>query len=750
MKTEILAPAGNIDSLKSAVFYGADAVYFGLSEFNARMKADNFGFDNLSEWVDFCHVYGVKVYITLNTLIKNSEITKLAEFIYKATTCNVDAFIVADIASINLCKQICPHIPLHFSTQFGVHNLEGALRAKELGATRVILARETPFSEIKRIVDGSGLEVEVFVHGAMCVSFSGNCYLSSMIDSNSGNRGRCKQPCRLKYHSVISGKDGYYLSMKDLCLSNKIKELASIGVVSFKIEGRLKSPEYVASAVSLYKKALGDCIKKSDLDNLRSAYSRVNTESGYLDGNKCNLISSEIQNNIGLFIGKTLKNERLKNGLNKISFNSSRVLAKGDGIKIINDGKEICGAKLSSIQKENGLYVVYVSKNAPIGSSVMLTQNTKILEQLNKREIDVKFVLEESAPAEYLLTLSDEQNSVFVEFGADKNVFCENDNKEKGIIAVLNKGLEPFNVASVNTNLISNTFLPNSLLNNARKECKELLIAKRLEHFKKQIPNQIIPTFSCLNEHESNHVCVMISKVSDLTQNVISSVDEIVYMPNNYQNLELDDLFEVAKRKDIYLGIPTVLFENDIKVLYKTIEKYNTLLSGVYGNGQFCAEIAKKYNIEFFAGFGLNIVNNISASAYKKFVYSIELSDSEIADMQKGGYLYAYGKPELMTFVHCPNYANGKNCNDCSFDKGELIYSSKSDEYIVDRVKVKNCYFGMKSKKPLCLFSYLIDSKLNVLIDLRECENADFVFDNWEKRKNISGTTTGHYKKGVL
>ncbi len=750
MKTEILAPAGNINSLKSAVFYGADAVYFGLSEFNARMKADNFDFENLSECVDFCHVYGVNVYITLNTLIKNSEIDKLAEFIYKATTCNVDAFIVADIATIELCKKICPHVPLHFSTQFGVHNLEGAIRAKKLGATRVILARETPISEIKRIVDNAGLEVEVFVHGAMCVSFSGNCYLSSMIDSNSGNRGRCKQPCRLKYRSSLSGCDEYYLSMKDLCLSNKIKELASIGVVSFKIEGRLKSPEYVASAVNLYKKALSDCVQKSDLDNLRSTYSRINTEIGYLEGNKSNFISSEIQNNVGLFIGKTVKSEKLKNGINKISFNSSRLLSKGDGVKIINNNKEICGAELSSAQKENGAYVVYVSKNAPIGSSVMLTQNTKIFEQLNKREIDVRFVLEESAPAEYLLTLSDEKNSVCVKFNADKSVFCVNNNKENGVVAVLNKGLEPFNVVSVSATLVSDTFLPNSLLNKARKKCKDLLIAKRLELYKKRSPNEIVPDYSCKDEFDSNRVCVIVSRVSELTPDVLNNVDEVVYLPNNYQNLELEDVFAVAKYKEIYLGIPTVLFKKDIEVLYKTIEKYNTLLSGIYGNGQFCVEIAKKYNMKFFAGFGLNIVNNISANAYEKFVYSIELNDCEIANMQRGGYLYAYGSPELMTFVHCPNYANGKSCSDCSFENEQLIYSSKSSEYTVNRVKVVNCYFTMKNKSALCLFSYLGDTKPNVLIDLRECDKTELIFDNFMKRINISGTNTGHYKKGVL
>ena len=356
-KIEILAPAGNIDSLKAAVLHGADAVYFGLSEFNARIKADNFTFENLGEWVDFCHFYDVKVYLTLNIMIKENELDRLALYIRQAVLCNIDAFIVTDLATVKLCKEIAPSVPMHFSTQFGVHNLEGAIQAKKLGATRVILSRETTLAEIERIKEGVDIEIEAFVHGALCVGFSGNCYLSSMIDGNSGNRGLCKQPCRRLYESSVTDKEGYYLSTNDLCLINNLDSLKKCGVTSFKIEGRLKSAEYVASAVYAYKKALVNDLKREDVDRIKSSYARTFTEEGYLFGKNFDIINTKLQNSAGLEIGKVVKIEQLKNGLKKIYFSSNKKLQKGTGLKFIYIKKELGGSTLSSSNLEKGNYV---------------------------------------------------------------------------------------------------------------------------------------------------------------------------------------------------------------------------------------------------------------------------------------------------------------------------------------------------------------------------------------------------------
>lgn len=237
---EVLAPIGSIGSLKAAIYSGADAVYLGLDLFNARIKADNFNKDNIAQWVDYCHLFNVKVYITFNTNIKESEREIFAQYVDIAAKANVDAFIVTDLGCLDILKRY--DVPLHGSTQIGVHNLAGAKVLEELGFTRVVLARETLSSDIRKIKENTNLEIEHFVHGALCVCFSGSCLMSSMMSGDSGNRGRCNQPCRLKYKSSISDKNAYLLSPKDQCLIDKVQELAELGVDSLKIEGRLKQP----------------------------------------------------------------------------------------------------------------------------------------------------------------------------------------------------------------------------------------------------------------------------------------------------------------------------------------------------------------------------------------------------------------------------------------------------------------------------------------------------------------------------
>ncbi len=753
IKAEILAPAGNIESLKAAVQYGADAVYFGLSEFNARMKADNFTVENLSEWVDFCHLYGTKVYITLNTLIKNHEINKLSELVYKAATFNVDAFIVADIATVSVCKEVCPNIPLHFSTQFGIHNLEGAKNAVELGAKRIILARETPLSEIKRISNSLDVEIEAFVHGAMCVSFSGNCYLSSFIDGNSGNRGRCKQPCRLKYLSSINNKEEYHLSMKDLCLIERLQDLKNAGVVSFKIEGRLKSPEYVAASVVAYRKALLGTLQKSDMENLASSYSRISTEKGYLYSKKHNLITSKLQNNAGLIIGKVEKIEKLRNGLNKIYFKSSKKLNKGDGIKILIDGKEICGAELSSSVLERGYYVLYLSKSPALGADVALTQNASLLSILKKKEIEVDFALNEVGDGEYDLIISDgcytaNQKIKLFELSSSEKI-----SQIDGIRRVLTKGSQPFVVKNVSIRLLSDNFLPHSILNSARKKCLELLIDCRISACKAK--NSCKKLFVETKENSAvdsrRSLAFIVSSVEQLTDKLLSVADSVIYEPYDYNNIELEEVLNrVCKSTDVYFGLPQIAFYKDLNVLYKTIEKYNTCLSGVYGNARFGEEIAKKFSLPFFAGYGLNITNSTASSLYQNKVLSLELNKKEILEFPADALVYTYGKPELMYFSHCPTYSADKNCSNCAFVNGDVSYSNKNEEYIIKRIRVDECYFAMYPQEPICLFEYIDCIKNNVLIDLRNCDSVDFVIEAYNQKENTKNSVSGHFNKGVL
>ena len=282
---ELLAPAGSMEALRAAVCNGADAVYLGADTFNARINARNFSAADLQEAVVYCHVRGVKVHLTLNTLVLDREMPRAAELIRLAASCGVDAFIVQDLGVVSLCRQLAPDVPIHASTQMSIHSLEGVMEAAALGCSRVVLARELPAEEIAHICKKSPVEIEVFVHGALCMCYSGQCYLSSVIGRRSGNRGQCAQPCRLPYGYGRFESTRYPLSLKDNCLAGELDELRRMGVASIKIEGRMKRPEYVAIVTRAYRTVLnGGKLMPSDLQELETAFSRPGFTDGYFRG----------------------------------------------------------------------------------------------------------------------------------------------------------------------------------------------------------------------------------------------------------------------------------------------------------------------------------------------------------------------------------------------------------------------------------------------------------------------------------
>ena len=281
---ELLAPAGSMEALRAAVQNGADAVYLGVGPFNARQGARNFTVDTLREAVKYAHIRGAAVHLTLNTLVSDREAPQAAELIRAAARAEVDAFIVQDLGVLSLCRQIAPHIPIHASTQMSIHSLDGVQQAAALGVSRVVLARELSREEIARICRNSPVEIEVFVHGALCMCYSGQCYMSGVIGRRSGNRGQCAQPCRLPYgYGRFENK--YPMSLKDNCLISYLRDLASMGVASIKLEGRMKRPEYVATVTRVYREALNTGrVTQRQMDDLTAAFSRQGFTDGYFRG----------------------------------------------------------------------------------------------------------------------------------------------------------------------------------------------------------------------------------------------------------------------------------------------------------------------------------------------------------------------------------------------------------------------------------------------------------------------------------
>ncbi len=281
---ELLAPAGSMEALRAAVQNGANAVYLGCGSFNARQSAKNFTPQTLVEAVKYCHIRGVQVHLTLNTLVADREMQELGELIRHAATNNIDAFIVQDLGVAQLCRQIAPHVPIHGSTQMTIHSLPGVELCAAMGMKRVVLSRELSREEIAYICASSPIEIEVFGHGALCMCYSGQCYMSAVIGERSGNRGRCAQPCRQSY-GYGRWMDKYPLSLKDNCLVNYLQELEEMGVTSLKLEGRMKRPEYVAAVTGVYRKALDTgSVTRPMLSTLYNAFNRQGFTDGYYTG----------------------------------------------------------------------------------------------------------------------------------------------------------------------------------------------------------------------------------------------------------------------------------------------------------------------------------------------------------------------------------------------------------------------------------------------------------------------------------
>ncbi len=287
-KIELLAPAGNFDCLVAAVQSGADAVYLSGKTFGARSFADNFDNDEIKRGTDYCHIRGVKVYVTTNTIVRDSEIDELCEYLLFLNETGVDGIIVQDFGVLKIAKAVVPELPVHASTQMTIHNSEGVKALEKLGVKRVVLSRELSLENIKEISRKTSAELEVFGHGALCMSYSGQCLMSSIIGGRSGNRGKCAQPCRLLYSVNDKNKKAFYMSLKDLCSLEHLSSLKNAGVASLKIEGRMKGPAYVAAVVSVYRKYIDNPqkIDMKDIKLLDAIFNRGGLTDGYLTEKK--------------------------------------------------------------------------------------------------------------------------------------------------------------------------------------------------------------------------------------------------------------------------------------------------------------------------------------------------------------------------------------------------------------------------------------------------------------------------------
>ena len=604
--TELLSPVGNMECLKAAINAGCDAVYLAGINFGARSFAGNFSNEELIEAINLCHLMGVKVYVTVNTLIYDSEVDRFIKYIDFLHSNNVDAVIMQDIGMIDLVRKTYPNLEIHISTQAHIHNLEGAKLCEKLGVKRIVLARETPIELVKEIKENTNLEIEIFVQGALCMSYSGQCLLSYLIGGRSGNRGTCAQPCRQPYSLIIDNElkeDGYLLSTKDLNTLDYVSKLVDMGIDSLKIEGRMKRKEYVYLVTSLYRKAIDKkSITNNDIKDLKKVFNREFTK-GFLNHEDNDSFTNTFRpNHIGVEIGKVVN-------VNKdiVSIKLTDSLSKLDGIRILTNediGLTITNIFIKGKRVEEAypgdIIDLKIKGKVSIGDIVVKTTDNKQLLDIDKKiEVDKKipvkgkFTFRLGKPIEAVVTDSKNEVTVYSDYIIEESINASLD-KEK-ILNQLNKlGDTIYSFDSIDIILDNNIFVPVNILNDVRRKCCEELNQKRLykSNYKKENYYIEVPDF----------------KKKSLKTILVHTYDEYLKYKNLYDIIYIDDRKEFSKIDDTncILKLPRVL---------EHLENYdNTLLVGELGsvykyknaNTDFSLNVLNSYSVAFLHSLGVN------------------------------------------------------------------------------------------------------------------------------------------------
>ena len=616
-KVELLAPAGDVESFNSALASGADAIYLGLDDFNARKKAQNFSRDNIKEVIQKAHQRDVKVYLTLNTIVSDEEVSKIKEIIDVAILADIDAFLVQDFGVLYILthEYDLGKIEIHASTQMGIHNLEGAQIAKQLGISRVVLSRETTKKDIIEISKNVDIDLEFFVQGALCVGFSGNCYMSYCDNGKSGNRGECRQLCRYRYYDPNENKTAYFLSTKDICLANSLKELTDIGIKSFKIEGRLRRQEYVQEAVSIYRRLIDDINKGKECKltedeerRLKIAYNRGNyTKRLYLDNPNANTIYAENNNHEGLRIGKVIG---VSNRINvyKIQIQSKEKIQTGDGLKFFDGTSEVASLGVGNIEQNGNIYTIYSKTKVKVGNDVNL-----ISRKLNK------------------VTLGKQKISYFVKMDGDFELHIKNNNhmvgtrvKSKADTTVEDRYIKnalyniydtEFTVEDIKIQHISETKISLEEINALRTSLLEDLRNEKVKAYKKQLVKKEN------NEKIEIKEAAVINYTEDL--NIPTLNADTVIKLNSYNIKNIQKLKELNQSNHVIIQLPTIATNEDMILIRKTMKDASinkVLITNIYGFAIQAKEKHVDYHLNIANKYATYLLDDLHVDAVERSV----------------------------------------------------------------------------------------------------------------------------------
>lgn len=776
---ELLSPVGDLDCLKAAVQNGADCVYFGANNFSARAFASNF--DDLELAINYAKIRGVKTNLTLNTLIKNDEFEDAYNLAKKAYELGIDAIIVQDLGLATRLIKDFPDLPIHASTQMSIHNLQGTLKLQNLGFKRVVLARELCANEIEYICQNSNVEIECFIHGALCISYSGQCLFSSLVGGRSGNRGKCAQPCRLPYELVQNGNEtidkGFLLSTKDLCGLDYIPFLINAGVTSFKIEGRMKTPEYVATVTRIYRKYIDLAlsgnpyvIDEKDKKDLLQVFNRGLSSNGHLDKepNK-NLIYPIKPNNMGLPLGiiqkynKTNGHITLKlqeelyvgdcistqkeNG----SYNVSELMVKNKNIKIGNIGNLVTIGRMkgnisvgdkvykisSKVLKDNALNSFKTeNRKIPLNIKLFIQNNKNISAVVNSC---YKYDLYKNLNFEYTSNIIPNTS---INKPLDKDTIIKQFSKTNNSIYEFKK---------IEIILDDNLFLPISSLNDLRRTILENIEKQTLDKIKRTSNCCYTPIVSNASNLKNNYKISLLLNDLNLEYDY-SKLDGVhnLYIPlkffvnKNYENI----LNVLNKKFSTYIYLPTIIRANYRNLFYdnivNTTKKYNIkgiVLSNI-SNFMLISDLYKSNkNLELIANYTFNIYNNetinkLNELQISRYTVSPELNKLSILNLygnpQKE--LIVYGKIPLMNMNYCLLGKSNKcypNCNSLCTNKNRYFLKDRLGlhfDIVPDNIQTVTTIYNCKTLS-ICPTDFNLD-----------CARIDILYENIDEINNIINT----------
>ena len=633
--SELLAPAGGMEALTAAVQNGADAVYLGARLFNARRGADNFDKSGLEEAVSYCHARGVRVHVTLNTLVRDGEMAALEEQVREVAGAGADAVIVQDLGVAALVRQMAPGLSLHASTQMAVHDRQGVEYLRDRGFDRAVLAREMPLAEIEQCA-ALGVELEAFCHGALCVSCSGQCLFSSLVGGRSGNRGMCAQPCRLPYR--LGDVRGYLLSPRDIMLLDEVRAMQKAGVLSFKIEGRLKRPEYVAVVTAIYRRALdGKPISADDREALLQIFNRGGFSRGYLrDMNDAALMYPERPNHVGVLVGK--------GGVLKRDVDAEDVLAERRG------GEErpvkLQGRAGSRVSARGDIYRL-------VDAAQMRAARESYAHERRLTHLTAKLTLRVGEAMR--LRVSDGKRA-FEAVGEETQAARNKPLDASRVREQLQKtGGTPYALTDAALDADETAFAAASQLNALRRAALEGLTQARVSAF---APEKAMQAAKPLPAPRPEAAKPRLIARSDRPELLLAAreagADELALDPRDWRREALDACLAALDGERFALVLPAVANADVLDAIHAWVREHQDRLTAVYAAN--VAHLSMDWGVEVRGDFALNLFNAraVDEAGLARYMPSLELTARQMADMPGEKELLIWGRAPLMRLRHCP------------------------------------------------------------------------------------------------